>query len=294
MHLEPSSASGHPTRTSWSIPARDGVPLAADGFGLERGAPIAIVAGATGVPRAYYRRFASHLAAHGFGVLTFDYRGIAGSASEEVNGRATMAAWGEEDMSGVIAWIRERYAPRTLSVVGHSVGGQILPLADGATEIDAIYLVAAQSGYWRLWEGTQRATTWLYWHAVIPLTLRVAGRLPSRVIGGGEDVPLGVAEQWARWGRSPDYILSHSPEVAARFASIVAPVRAIHFDDDFFAPPRAVNELLSFYRRADKSARVVCASDLGVRSIGHFGFFRERPGRPLWDDTVEFLRGNAA
>jgi predicted alpha/beta hydrolase len=70
------------TRTT--IPALDGHPLAADVFpGAEIGAGpplLVIVNSAMGVSRRYYGAFARHLAGQGMQVVTYDYRGIGGSA----------------------------------------------------------------------------------------------------------------------------------------------------------------------------------------------------------------------
>ena len=68
--------------------------VAADGYRLTalrypaQGEPVAhlVVAGATGVPQGFYRRFAQHAAAQGFHVLTLDYRGIGLSRPESLRG----------------------------------------------------------------------------------------------------------------------------------------------------------------------------------------------------------------
>ena len=35
------------------------------------------------------------------------------------------------------------------------------------------------------------------WHGVMPLVTRVVGYFPAQILGLGEDIPAGVAMQWA-------------------------------------------------------------------------------------------------
>jgi predicted alpha/beta hydrolase len=291
MQLTSATASSGSRRAR--VRAPDGIGIAVDVF-EGAGDSAVVVAGATGVPRRFYAPFARHLAGAGHTVVTFDYRGIGGSASPAAREVATMAAWGEQDLSGVLRWVDRELSPRRLAVVAHSVGGQILPLADEARELDAAYLVASQSGHWAKWDGAWRARLWLSWHVLVPAVVPVLGRMPAKLLGGGEDLPAGVALEWARWGRDPRYVLSHRPDVAERFARVEMPLRMISFTDDDMAPPRAVEALLGYYAGAEREHRVVRPEEIGVWSIGHFGYFRERSRDALWPDAVSFLRAHLA
>ncbi|HJL15819.1 MAG TPA: hypothetical protein RMH99_09190 [Sandaracinaceae bacterium LLY-WYZ-13_1] len=189
----------------------------------------------------------------------------------------------------MLRWVREHVRPRRLAVVAHSVGGQILPLADEAPALDAVYLVAAQSGHWRQWDGRHRWRIWLVFHLAVPASVALLGRLPARVLGGGEDLPGGVAREWARWVRDPRYVLSHRADTAARFARMRMPMRQIGFTDDALAPPRTVDAPRGYYRNARVEHRPVTPAEVGARSIGHFGFFRPRFADTLWPDARRFL-----
>ena len=62
-----------------ALVAADGYPLSAlryEALGARKGN--LIVAGATGVPQHFYRRFAEYASARGFDTLTLDYRGVGG------------------------------------------------------------------------------------------------------------------------------------------------------------------------------------------------------------------------
>lgn len=282
--------------TSESLPvsARDGLRLAATLYGGGDG-PVVVVASAMGVPQRFYRPFARDLAAGGFRALTFDYRGIGASVVPQGEDYAVdVAAWGEDDLDGVLRFAREELGAPSLALVGHSVGGQLLPLADQAQHLDAAYLVASQSGHWRHWDGAWRWKMAASWYLMMPAVTAALGKLPSRLLGGGDDVPAGVARQWARWGRHRDYVLSHRDDVPERFSRLRFPLTMVQITDDEMAPPRAVDALASYYTGATTTRRVVDPREVGRGSIGHFGFFRQKHGQVLWPSVHAFFREHLA
>ncbi len=61
-----------------------------------------IVAGATGVPQGFYRRFANFASDRGFETITFDYRGIGESKPDSLKGfRMNLLDWGKLDLAAV-------------------------------------------------------------------------------------------------------------------------------------------------------------------------------------------------
>jgi predicted alpha/beta hydrolase len=119
------------------------------------------------------------------------------------------------------------------------------------------------------------------WHAAIPLFNAVLGYLPMSRIAGGEDIPRGVAAQWARWGRDP--LGGHE---AFRYSR---PLRAYAIADDGYAPRRGVEALVGMFPRARAEVLHVAPADLGVPAIGHFGAFREAFRDSLWAEWREWL-----
>lgn len=270
------------------IPARDGYPLAATAFGGD-GSDWVVVNSATAVPRGYYARFARFLAAEGWSVVTYDYRGIGGSRPERLRGfRARMRDWAQQDAAGVLDWADARGASR-VTAVGHSFGGQALGLLPRPERLAAAIVVGAQSGYWRLWDGWRQAQVAALWHVLIPATCAVCGFFPGRALGMGENSPAGVAREWAAWGRRPGYV-TEAEGLAAGYARVRCLLRSYSFSDDTFAPPRAVEALLGFYSSARVERRALTPGDLGVRAFGHWGFFKERFREPLWIEAAAWLR----
>ena len=283
------------TRTSrleeaLTLPARDGYALRATHFWPEKeGGSALLVGSATGVPRGYYARFARFMAKRGHHVLTVDYRGIGDSAPKKLRGfRARMRDWGALDLAGALDWIDRTIAPTRRLFIGHSVAGQLLGLVPNASTLDAAYLVGSQSGHWRHWDGKSRAKMVAFWYAILPATVATLGYLPGRVVGGGEDLPAGVAREWGRWGRHPKYILGARPEAREGYARLRMPTMFASIEDDDFAPARAVDELSRWFG-APSVRRTYRPRDLGVDEVGHFGFFRPKFEASLWQDAAAFL-----
>lgn len=283
---EPASDPGEPLE----VRARDGVVLAATvhrraGAGPRR--PAVVIASATGVRRAYYATFAAFLAARGHDVVTFDYRGIGGS--RDAAPRPKMHDWGEQDLAGVVdhaGWAFGRN-DGTVRIVGHSVGGQIVGLLPEPERVDRLVAVAAQSGDYRLWPLPSRLAMAALWYGVIPGVTRAVGYLPG-ALGVGEDLPPGVALEWAAWCRTPGYLVGGAGSARrAGFERLRAPLLAFGFDDDPYAPAAAVDALLALYQNAQVERRDVQRAEVGP--IGHFGFFRDRFRRSLWEDAARFL-----
>lgn len=267
------------------IRTRDGFGLAAT-FHRGAGPDCVVVAGATGVRRQFYAPLARFLVARGFSVLTFDYRGVGGSRPPgSLRGfAARMQDWGTHDLDAALAWAVDHAKPRRLLVVGHSVGGQLLGLAEHADLVDAAAFVGSQSGYWGHWPLATRAGIGILWFALIPGLSPLLGRFPSRRLGLGEDLPRGVAEQWARWGRDTDYLLRGDARRRAQYAQLRLPILMLSIDRDFYAPHAAVDALAGFYEGATVERRRLAKTP----TTGHFTVFR--PGDPqVWSGIADWL-----
>jgi len=165
---------------------------------------------------------------------------------------------------------------------------QQAPLAAAAWLISAALFVGSQSGYWRHWPLLGRLWMWPAVHFALPGTARLLGYFPGSRLGFGEDLPPGVAVEWASWCRHPQYLVG-ALGVADRYARLRAPLRAYAISDDPFAPLPAVEALLALYPGARHELRRVTPRELGEKSIGHFGFFRERFRDSLWRESADWL-----
>ena len=275
------------------LTARDGYRLGATLFRPERPADRAVlILPATGVPQAYYARFAAFLAGRGFTVLTFDYRGIGRSLHSPLRSLKTgMRDWALLDAAAAFEFLEEQVAPARLMTLGHSFGGQALGLLPRPERIAAALTVGSQSGYWKHWPALGRAWMWPATHIGLPIVPRLLGYFPGSRLGFGEDLPRGVTIEWASWCRHPRY---HVGALGAEreYARFAAPLRLYAISDDAFAPARAVQALLELYPRARGEVRTLSPREVNAKRIGHFGFFREAFRDTLWREAADWLEAH--
>ncbi len=273
--------------TRAQVAAADGFELAATVYDVPDSDTLVLVNSATAVPQTFYRHFASYLADQGLRTITFDYRGTGDSRPPSLRGfKALMRDWADLDMRAMLEWADETYSPGRLVGVGHSFGGQAAGMLDNGERYDGLVTMSAQSGYWRIQGGSEPLKVGLAVWVLIPLLTRLFGFFPWSRLGASEDLPRGVALEWAGWARNPLYLRGDPTLPLDRFNDFNAPVLAYSFDDDNWGRPEAVDAMMSAYPNLER--RHVVPAKRGLSTLGHFGYFR--PGREgLWDELVEWI-----
>jgi predicted alpha/beta hydrolase len=206
-----------------------------------------------------------------------------------------MRDWGERDIAGMIDWIMSSLAPSKLLAVSHSVGGQMVALAHNNSLIASLIMIAAQNGYWKLYDAPRKYQQYISARLLVPVLTFAFGYLPMKRFRQGEDMPKGVALEWARWCLTPDYMFGDvelkSKENVKRFSG---PILAYGITDDTWATSRAIDRLTRNFTEASVTYRRVCPSELDVSSIGHFGFFKPIFRANLWRESAEWLKHQGA
>jgi len=251
---------------------------------------VAVLHGGAGIPAQRYRRFAGFLAEWGIPVLTYDYRGIGASRPAHLRGfTARIEDWSELDSAAAIAWLRERFPRDEIVGISHSIGCLMLGGAPNASEQARVILVGAHTGYYGDYRALYRLPMAVAWHGLMPALTHFFGYFPADRLGLGEDLPAGMALQWAG-RRGPELRPSGAQpaqermrHVLDRCALLHCPALAISVTDDAFATVAGTRRLLSYFPRLVSPQHLVFTpQDAGVRHIGHFGFFRRAAGTALW------------
>ncbi len=248
-----------------------------------------VLHGGAGIAAARYRHFAAYLAGEGIPVLTYDYRGIGLSRPASLRGfAATVEDWSEFDSAAAVAAMRSRFPHAEIVGLAHSVGALLFGGAANAADQSRVVLVSGHTGYYGDYDWRYRLPMALVWHGVMPALARVAGYFPASRLGLGEDLPAGIALQWAgRWsgevrpaGKGP---AEHRTRILLdRCAALAMRAVLVSVADDAFATPRSTERLLSYYPRLAIGKRIVFSpADAGISRIGHFGLFSRR-GAALW------------
>ena len=292
------------TSSDFVLAAADSYPLAARLWASEgASAPlvVALINAGAGIAMGYHDRFAGFLAANGVPTLIYDYRGIGKSRPRSLRGfPASVEEWGSKDCTAALAWLANRFPGALRLVVGHSVGGLVTGFVTNGPMIDRMLLIGAHTGYWRDYAAWARPGMYVLWHALMPSLTRVVGYFPGRRLHLLEDLPAGVALEWANrrrpdfwWNKkTPDGAVDTAwrEEALGRFQAIHAPTLALRFSDDVFATEAATVRILGLYQNCPATQIVVGPADVGGQKIGHFGFFRSRFRDTLWPRVLDWLR----
>lgn len=274
-----------------TFPATDGYPLAATIFAPQRMPTHAVlINSATAVPRKIYKPFAAYLASRGATVMTYDYRGVGGSAPKSLKGfPARMRDWATLDVTAAVAHLRHVWPNLPLGYVGHSFGGQALGLIANNAEVSRALFICAQAGYWRFFTPPENYRIYLLLKLIGRPITRLVGYAP-RSMGFGEGLPRDVFLEWTDWVMRPRYFFDDTTlDALKNFPNFRGPLRAVGMSDDPWATPPAIDMLARGYVNAAVERETIEAEALGRSRIGHFGFFRPERREQLWKREADWL-----
>ena len=281
------------------IPALDGYELGGllCGVGGDKPQRVAVLHPGAGIPAASYRRFAMFLAQSGIPVLLYDYRGIGLSRPRSLRGfRATVEDWAEYDCTGAIAWLQQRFPGVQMIGIAHSIGALLVGGARNAAQQACLVLIGGHTAYCGDYNERYRLPMTVLWHRVMPALTRVLGYFPASRLGLGDDIPAGVALQWAARrsaelrpaGSAPEDQRIH--QLLDRCAELQRPAVVISISDDAFTGPAGTKRLLSYYPRLFPLKHALFTpAEAGASRLGHFGFFRRAGGSALWPRFLDLL-----
>lgn len=276
------------------ISCSDGFVLTGTLFGTATGQTrgVVVIACATGVLATYYHRYAKFLAEHGFAAITFDYRGIGASAPASLKGfRARWYEWGYQDIDAALRWARTKYPDLELQFVGHSFGGFGVGLAEASSWVTRILTVGAQHAYLPDYVPSHRREFVTRWHLQMPLIALKNGYVDGRARGWLEDIPRGVALDWARSRKDFTRIRPRATglKLRAHQQALSAEILAVAATDDPFASVAAMNRALAYTPHAASQIVRIDPQNLGLSELGHFALFHSRFRENFWEQTLQWL-----
>ncbi len=275
------------------LPSTDQTPLGAICYRPENtNGDVLLIAGATAVPQGFYRRFAEMAAERGYTVCTFDYRGVGLSAPKSLRGyQADFLDWGRKDLQAAIDWADQLRARNgRLLMIGHSFAGHGFGMVTNHRKVHAAAIFGTGAGYAGYMPVPERYRVLLLWNVLAPVLTRIYGCLPFKLLGMGENLPMGVYRQWRHWCRMPHYFFDdpHAGAITAGFAQVTTPLLLVNAIDDLWAPPQSRDAFVKGYRQANKVSWDVHAKETELKSIGHMGYFRAGASA-LWERTLAWL-----
>jgi predicted alpha/beta hydrolase len=233
-----------------------------------------VLAGALAAPQRYLRHTALGLAAQGWDVLGFDYRGI-GESRRWGSPTTNLDRWGE-DLRAAVAVARQHFAPQTLLLLGHSLGGMLLGHSGLGDAVDGALLIGSTHGVPSLYRGRGRLRLEAAYRT-LPLLARLRGELPASPLLLNVPVPRDAVVQWVRWGQRGRFASWDGQGSEEAFARFRGPLLSICVGDDSYAPVGPVDALLRWFPHAGARREIL---DPGRDRLGHFGFFSAQA--PAW------------
>ncbi|MBA5606506.1 alpha/beta fold hydrolase [Duganella sp. FT3S] len=279
------------TRTRHTLHAHDGHALTAYSHEPAQAVRATLVIGpAMAVPQSFYNDFAAFLAKQGYRVWTFDYRGMGESRHGARRAcTANITDWVTLDYDAVLHHASAAQEGLPLFVLGHSLGGQTVPLLPSIEKVSGVINIAVGSGALRHNQPGVRRKAPLMWHVFTPLLCPVFGYFPGARIGVVGDIPRRVMYQWRHWCLQPDYLLQGEPGAREAYARVRQPVLGLTFTDDELLLESGSRMLHEAYRGAQVDYRELSPGQFGLKRIGHFGFFRREQEAILWPLVSDWL-----
>lgn len=283
------------SRVCVAFHARDGFPLKGTYFPVASATcfPV-LICPATGVRQSFYFPFSDWLNAIGYPVFVFDYRGMGASLGMRHvrQSRARKQDWGQLDMPAALDWLLRETGASEAHLIGHSAGGQLVGLMPNHASIRSLCAISASSGYVGNIRWPKRIAALLLENLYVPVTARLLGYVPARVLGWGDDLPARVGLQWARWCRRPGYMANEFGVGVTQhhYNEFSAPVTVVAATDDPLATPANIEDWLRWLPRAKSNIHFISPENCDGRAIGHVGMFR-RQYSSLWPELIRGLRG---
>jgi predicted alpha/beta hydrolase len=208
-----------------------------------------------------------------------------------------MTDWVDYDGAGAITWLRERFPYDEILGISHSIGAFVSGGAPNAAEQARLVLIGPHTAYFGDYRALYRLPMTVLWHGLMPAVTRMVGYFPGHRLRLGEDLPAGIALQWAaRWSRrlrptGGERERERTRQFLAHCATLQRPALTITVSDDAFATLAGAKGLLSHFPQLAAQRVVLSPADANVQHLGHFGFFRRDAGAILWPRLLAFLEG---
>ena len=280
---------------TFTIETSDGYAISATSFGEPTTTnKIIVISSAIGVKQSFYKNFATYLSNKGYLVFTYDYRGIGESKPAKLKDfEANLIDWADKDFLGLTEYIEEFYPNHEKYLIGHSIGGIMIGLTKANQNYRKIVTIGSQFGYIKNFHPKDKPKVLFFFRVAIPLLSAFYGFFPSKKVGMGEAIPLGIASDWRKLVLEEQSILGYANETQNLYDEITQPVLIISLDDDYISTPKAVDLFGELVLKNAKKKRLnLIPKDYGLNEIGHLDFFRELNQPQLWDIPVEFIEEN--
>jgi predicted alpha/beta hydrolase len=209
-----------------------------------------ILSSATGIKKEFYINFSRYLIQNGYNVLLYDYRGIGGSAPQNLKASLSyMHEWGTKDMNAALNYMVNIKGLKDIIWLGHSVGAQLVGFLDNQHHVRKVIAINAAFGYWGYFPFPMKWVIWGLWYFVGPLMVKVYGYGVMQKIGWGENLSRNMMKEWRQWCLSKTYFTGCLQQQlhTDKFYGFTTPITAVYISDDFIANDKTVPLMMKFF-----------------------------------------------
>jgi predicted alpha/beta hydrolase len=152
------------------------------------------------------------------------------------------------------------------------------------SQISGAVSVGGSAFYVPEMSGITRFIANLFFKFYVPFCLSQFDYVPLKFFGWGEDIPSGVARQWARWSLQPGHIRnSFGADIKRHFyREFHSPILVLYADTGLITDQTRIEDMSDLYR----SAALKC------KEIGHVNFFQKKNAK-LWPMVSDWMKAPA-
>ncbi len=283
------------TKQTVTITCADGFELAGTLYAPQTLKAAIMIGPATGIKQTFYYSLAIHLAAHGYGILCYDNRGIGQSLRGPLRQeKANLITWGQQDMTAALKALQAHFPDTTYHLLGHSAGGQLIGLMENALELASIFNVACSSGSIRNLAYPFRLKALFLMNVFLPVNNLVFGYSNSQWVGMGEPLPRGVAQQWREWCNGSGYVAMDFGKGVQQhhYDELKVPTKWLFATDDEIANLANVKDMIRVFPQLAVEMLTLDPKAWGYPDIGHMKFFSSKR-KELWQIALDWFDQHA-
>ena len=276
------------------IQAQDGYKINVTSFSCSQDAlPVVVIAPAMGAGQYFYHALARWLAEKGWRVFCFDYRGLEKEVKVHAGMNHSILTWAEMDANAVLNHAHEQARGAEVIWFGHSLGCQLPGSMPDRHKISRMTGAATGTGYWLRGDYALMPKAALLWFLLVPVLTPLFGYFPGKRLNVVADLPKNVIWQWRRWCLNRDYVAgAEGAEVKKQYDEFEIALDILTFTDDELMSRKNSEDLFRLYPKAKGVHHRTSPAKLGLKRIGHFGFFKRKHQVDLWPLMYERLFEN--
>ncbi|MEM7551030.1 MAG: alpha/beta hydrolase [Bacteroidota bacterium] len=251
--------------------------------------------GGTAAKKEFYLPFLEYLAEHGFICCLWDYRDSGESAPEDL-GKCDyqFSDYGIKDMPAIKDFLAQKFPEYPFLFFGHSAGGQQIGFMNNLDDVKGMVAFAVSTGYMPNMPFSYRLLSYFFFYIFSPISIALTGYVNAKRFGIMEDLAKNVVRQWRDWCIKKDYFFDNKfycksvPE--GHFKNYQFPIHTFWTVDDTISNERNTH---NYWKNVQGEKPItftkIVPSEYGLKSIGHFGFFKKRMKDIFWPMAVEKL-----